>query len=288
VDSIAYITLPFQNIAEILIPKIDQVKQLGQRRFLYWQERVIPVYRLAELLENVYSLPQLIPTSKSQALSMLVCRQSDRTLALEVTINQLITEPELTIKPLEASVSASECLYGWVFSEDSRLMLAINADALLNKALTLSLTTTAAAITLPQNPPTAIAASLVPTLMVVDDSKTIRKILSLTLYQEGYRVMEAENGQKAISQLRQNSTVQLIICDVEMPEMDGLEFLFHHRQDPTLKKIPVIMLSSRGSETHQQIAMRLGARAYLTKPYVQAELLATIKAILSQTSGVVA
>jgi chemotaxis family two-component system sensor histidine kinase/response regulator PixL len=70
-----------------------------------------------------------------------------------------------------------------------------------------------------------------------------------------------------------------------MPNMNGFEFLSHRRTDPQISKIPVVMLTSRSSEKHRQLAMHLGAKHYFTKPYIEQEFLAAIKNILSQNAS---
>ncbi|MEM9245686.1 MAG: hybrid sensor histidine kinase/response regulator, partial [Cyanobacteria bacterium P01_F01_bin.153] len=97
------------------------------------------------------------------------------------------------------------------------------------------------------------------TLLVVEDSETERNILALTLEKSGFKVVQAGDGQEALEQLRQNPQVQLVISDLEMPRMGGLEFLSTRRQEPAIAKIPVMMLTSCSGKQYQQIAAGLGA-----------------------------
>ena len=127
------------------------------------------------------------------------------------------------------------------------------------------------ALSLPKN---------VHTVLVVDDSITVRQTLALTLQKADYRVLQARDGREAINQLQQNSNIDLVICDVEMPNMNGFEFLSHRRQDPQLSQAPVVMLTSRSSDKHRQLAMHLGAKNYFTKPYIEQEFLTAIKNII--------
>jgi len=111
----------------------------------------------------------------------------------------------------------------------------------------------------------------------VDDFIALRQTLALTLQKSGFRVLQAKDGLEAIEQLEKNATIQLVICDVEMPNMNGFEFLTHRRQNPNLNKTPVIMLTSRSSDKHRRLAMHLGATSYFTKPYLEREFIAAIK-----------
>jgi chemosensory pili system protein ChpA (sensor histidine kinase/response regulator) len=114
----------------------------------------------------------------------------------------------------------------------------------------------------------------------VDDSIAVRRFLALTLERGGYRVEEAKDGQDGFDRLQRGLAVQGVICDVEMPRLDGFGFLAKVKEDAHLQKIPVAMLSSRGSEKHRQHAAHLGATAYFTKPYNEQELLRSLAEIL--------
>jgi chemotaxis family two-component system sensor histidine kinase/response regulator PixL len=122
------------------------------------------------------------------------------------------------------------------------------------------------------------------TILVVDDSATLRRTLALTLQKSGYRVVQAKDGREALDRLQQTTGVKLVICDVEMPNMNGFEFLGQRRRDPDMNKVPVAMLTSRSSDKHRQLAMHLGASAYFTKPFIEQQFLSAIKNIISEHS----
>ena len=124
----------------------------------------------------------------------------------------------------------------------------------------------------------------VPTILVVDDAVSLRQTLAVSLERAGYRVLQAGDGWEAIKQLQSNSSVKLVICDIEMPNMNGFDFMNHRRQEAQLLKIPIVMLTSRSSDKHRRLAMHLGATAYFTKPYIEQGFLKAIKDILNQSS----
>lgn len=126
-----------------------------------------------------------------------------------------------------------------------------------------------------QNSETTTQSSL-RTLLVVDDSITERQTLTSILQKAGHYVVQASDGQEALEKLQQGLDVDLAICDLEMPRLNGLELLGMMSQDPSLSEIPAIVLTSRTREKYQHLAMELGARAYLTKPYLDRELLDAI------------
>ena len=134
--------------------------------------------------------------------------------------------------------------------------------------------------------PANLHANLSKTFLVVDDSITERQNLSLILERNGNQVLQAKDGLEAIELLRKSNGVDLIICDLEMPRLNGLEFLSLSHQEPALANIPIIMLTSRSQEKYKQIATELGAMAYLTKPYLDEDILAIINKVVSGNRSV--
>jgi chemotaxis family two-component system sensor histidine kinase/response regulator PixL len=120
------------------------------------------------------------------------------------------------------------------------------------------------------------------TILVVDDSVNVRRFLALTLEKVGYRVEQAKDGQDAIDRLNAGLQVQAVVCDIEMPRLDGYGFLAQMQAHAALNQIPVTMLTSRSSEKHRQLAMSLGAAAYFSKPYNEQELLQSIAKLIQQ------
>jgi CheY-like chemotaxis protein len=118
------------------------------------------------------------------------------------------------------------------------------------------------------------------TILVVDDSLTVRDFLALTLEQAGYRVELAIDGRDALEKLQAGLQVHLIICDIDMPQMDGYGFLARLLSDPAFKHLPITMLTSRTGDSDRELAMSLGARAYFSKPFNEAELLNTLKQLI--------
>jgi chemosensory pili system protein ChpA (sensor histidine kinase/response regulator) len=112
-----------------------------------------------------------------------------------------------------------------------------------------------------------------PTVLIVDDSITVRELLSMTFNKIGYRVEQARDGQEAWEKLRAGLPCDLVFCDIEMPRMDGLELLSRIQKDPHLSHLPIAMLTSRGADRHRQMAVQLGAKGYFTKPYLEESLL---------------
>lgn len=119
------------------------------------------------------------------------------------------------------------------------------------------------------------------TAMVVDDSLTVRKVTGDFLKRHGMNVVLAKHGEHAL-ELIQNQIPDIFLLDLEMPRMNGFELLERIRGDAELKHIPVIMITSRTAEKHQEKAQALGVDAYLGKPYKEVELLAEINRLTTR------
>ncbi len=113
------------------------------------------------------------------------------------------------------------------------------------------------------------------TVMNVDDSVTMRKIVTLALKSQGHSAVEAENGKQAL-ELLPASKVDAIILDINMPVMGGIEFLQEIKKQPSLSKIPVLVLTTQGEEDLKEQARALGADAFMVKPFQKEALLETL------------
>ncbi|HZW95190.1 MAG TPA: response regulator [Candidatus Eremiobacteraceae bacterium] len=106
-------------------------------------------------------------------------------------------------------------------------------------------------------------------VLIIDDSSVMRKIVERSLRQAGIdltQVVEAGNGAEALTALQENK-VDLILCDINMPVMDGLEFIKQLSGVVNAKGVPVIMITTEGSEAHVVQALSCGARGYIRKPF---------------------
>ena len=118
------------------------------------------------------------------------------------------------------------------------------------------------------------------TIMIVDDSVTVRKVTSRFLEREGYRVITAKDGVDAV-QLLQEEQPTLMLLDIEMPRMDGFEVARQVRSSDRLQSLPIIMITSRTGDKHREKAMSIGVNHYMGKPYQEDVLLSVIKDLLA-------
>ena len=116
-------------------------------------------------------------------------------------------------------------------------------------------------------------------ILAVDDSITVRKMIEFALKSRGYTVLAANDGLEAVKLLELN-TVDLIVLDINMPNLDGLSFLKLVRERADWKALPILMLTTEGQEADRDRAMELGASAYMVKPFRPTELLSQVGALL--------
>jgi two-component system, chemotaxis family, sensor histidine kinase and response regulator PixL len=306
------IAFPSDSIEEIIVPKANQMHKSGTQRFLYWRGQAVPTYRLADLLDYGCPLPDVLPskalgsvnTPADWALPLLIIRQENQYWALEV--DRLVTEQELVVKPFGIAINPPPYIYGCTILGDGSLIPVIEGNSLIENSLEgnstngrrrniglgdingagesgeVQIESSEIEITPPEETSVSGMQISIPRILVVDDSAALRRTLAFSLQKAGYRVLQAKDGREALQQLQQGTTVDLVICDVEMPNMNGFEFLGQRRREASIKNIPVAMLTSRSNDKHRRLAMQLGASAYFSKPYVEQEFLIAIKDMITQ------
>lgn len=213
----------------------------------------------------------------------MVLRSANAFIALEV--DQVIGEQEIVIKQLEGPVPKPTGIAGATVLGDGRVMPI--ADVLELIDLSMGRVRRDPAVSLwsqtDDDRPVVVetSAQAEPTVLIVDDSITVRELLKMSFNKVGYRVEQARDGQEAWEKLRSGLPCDLVFCDIEMPRMDGLELLSRMQKDSVLCQVPIAMLTSRGADRHRQMAVDLGAKGYFTKPYLEEMLLDAAQRMLN-------
>lgn len=114
-------------------------------------------------------------------------------------------------------------------------------------------------------------------VLVVDDSRTVREQIGLLLGQAGYEVIEAEDGAEGLNTITTDRSVGLVICDVNMPRMNGLEMIEQVKRDTQNAGLPIIMLTSEGQPSLIERAKKAGAKGWIVKPFKADLLLAAVR-----------
>ena len=198
------------------------------------------------------------------ALPVLLVRNRDKLAAVQV--DTLIGSREITVKTLSQKFNPVAGVTGATILGDGKVVTILDLTDLIEKRQ--------------QGESKRWARDVVSTLddsnlckaLVVDDSVTVRKVTSRLLERQEIKVFTAKDGQDALEQM-ETLAPDFVLLDVEMPRVDGFEVLERMRRDERLKDIPVVVISSRSGEKHQNRAKALGASAFLGKPYQDEHLL---------------
>jgi two-component system, chemotaxis family, chemotaxis protein CheY len=118
------------------------------------------------------------------------------------------------------------------------------------------------------------------TIMVVDDSASVRQMVSFTIKNCGYDVIEASDGADALAKMNGSSSVSMIITDLNMPNIDGIGLIRKVRINPSYKFVPIIMLTTESQEARKAEGKQAGATGWIIKPFKPEQLAAVVKKVL--------
>jgi len=217
------------------------------------------------------------PTPKLQGITkplpVLLVRGTEHTVALQV--DSLVGSREVVVKALGPQLAKVSGLSGATILGDGSVVIILDLVALIRADFAQQLDQRARGVDMAQKE------ERVTTVMVVDDSVTVRKVTSRLLERQGFEVVTAKDGVDAITQL-QEVVPDIMLLDIEMPRMDGFEVATQVRHDPRLAHVPIIMITSRTGEKHRDRAFSIGVNRYMGKPFQETELLRAIGELLKQ------
>jgi len=211
---------------------------------------------------------------KKKWLPMLLVRSGEHRVALQV--DDLMGNRQIVVKSVGPQLSSVRWITGGTILGDGRVALILDVNALVRTVVVQPLAQI-------EEPQPEQAVSTAPTIMVVDDSITVRKVTARLLERHNMNVITAKDGVDAVEQL-QDQIPDLMLLDIEMPRMDGFEVARHMRNSPHLEGIPIIMITSRTGDKHRNLAFKLGVKGYLGKPYQEIDLLRDINALLAEAA----
>jgi chemosensory pili system protein ChpA (sensor histidine kinase/response regulator) len=187
-------------------------------------------------------------------------------------VDEIIGNREIVVKTLGKQLSQVKSLAGASILADGSVVLILDIGGLIRQSLGSSVKVVYQAAA--EKP-----ARLRDTVMVVDDSITMRRVASKLLERHNYEVITAKDGVDALAQL-QDVRPDVILLDIEMPRMDGFELATHMRNEASFSQIPIIMITSRTGEKHRDRALEIGVTNYMGKPYQEEELIENIQSAL--------
>jgi chemosensory pili system protein ChpA (sensor histidine kinase/response regulator) len=273
------LAIPMDAVEEILHIQASQIHMAGNQLMLLWREEFIRLVRLQDLVKyaTVQSdAPSPTPITQDH-IPVLILAANENVIA--IAVEKLLGQQEIVVKALPAPLSKPKGIAGNTILGDGRVVTILDVDDLICEFTPQS--STAVTVDDRRSQILAPVPTTQPQILVVDDSYTIRQLLTLTLTRARYRVIQAKDGQDALEKLQNGLSCNLIIADIEMPRMDGFQLLQAIKSNSQFAAIPVAILTSRSGTKHRQMGMDLGASAYFTKPYSEAQLLEAIAKLLS-------
>lgn len=277
------IAFPTDVIEEMSVLEADRVIQTAGSEAIGWQGSLVQLVRLGEWLK--FHCPRQMEGLETPPVinvpTILVVNQGAQMVALQV--DRCWGEQEVAIRRVEGNLPMPAGFSNCTILGDGRVVPLVNVPDLLHWLAAAPAPTTPMLPTAPVvlTLASAVAIDRKPTILVVDDSINVRRLLALTLEKAGYEVAQAKDGEDALEKLSTGLPVQAVICDIEMPRLDGYGFLARVKAMPAFEQIPVAMLTSRSGDKHRQLAMSLGATAYFSKPYNEQTLLQTLERLVA-------
>ena len=246
--------LPMGNVITVLDRSVPE-HVIESRPTVMVGERAVPLAPLAAVLG--------VDAGAADG-PVVVLAGLDRTVALRV--DSIGAQREILVNAVPAIVPANDLVVGASAEPDGSILLVLDAEAIIEGAVSWRAHPVAAARAARHAAADAPAPAVVhrARILVVDDALTVRELQRTILERAGYHVTVAVDGRDALGRLAEE-TFDLVLTDVEMPELDGLELVRLLRADPALADMPVVVLTSRGSDEDKRAGMEAGADAYVVK-----------------------
>ncbi len=289
-------------IAQVVLVRVAGRRYAVPAGMVEQVRRYRPAVLLAALTDGMIEIPpvgaivlrpltQLLGEETTPHLArqtpVVLLRSGDDRLA--IAVDEVSSSQEVVVKSVGVQVARLAGILGATILGNGEIVLIVNPVQLITRApeppavfdVAPDARDEAKAAQKRIDHVTELSTSTVPTVMVVDDSLTVRRVTQRLLERQGYTVLLAKDGVDALRQL-QDVTPDIMLVDIEMPRMDGYDLTRNVRGNKGTAEIPIIMITSRTAEKHRSMAFELGVNEYLGKPYQEDELLKFIKQYLAE------
>ena len=253
-----------EGVARIARAELENMLSQSEPSYEYGEQ----VYRFRHLGMYLGGQSATLPEDDSFVPVILV-RAGEHSAAL--LTDEMLASQEIVVKSVGPQLSGIQGISGATILGDGSIVLILDINALVRTGAPVAELRSAAPAPADERP----------LAMVVDDSITVRRVMEKFLERNGLRVITARDGLDAISVL-QEAKPDIILLDIEMPNMDGYEFATHVRNDDRVADVPIIMITSRTGDKHRARAIEIGVNDYLGKPYQETELLEAIRRLLEE------
>jgi chemosensory pili system protein ChpA (sensor histidine kinase/response regulator) len=253
-----------EGVVRIARAELEALLAESEPRYEYGEE----TYRFRHL--GMYLGGQSAQLAEDESfVPVILVRAGEHSAAL--LTDEMIASQEIVVKSVGPQLAGIRGISGATILGDGSIVLILDINALVRAG--------APVVELKNAAPTPTDTR--PLALVVDDSITVRRVTERFLERNGMRAMTAKDGIDAISVL-QEAKPDIILLDIEMPNMDGYEFATHVRNDERFAGVPIIMITSRVGDKHRARAIEIGVNDYLGKPYQDSQLLEAMRRLLEE------
>jgi two-component system, chemotaxis family, sensor histidine kinase and response regulator PixL len=275
--------VPVHSIKEVINYDAATITKSRHQESLAWNQRSVDLIRPQQHFS--FQRPgkpfEMSGTAKIQHPTVLIFEEEDKLAG--IYLEKYWQEQEVVIRTVITSISLFPGFTGSTVLGDGRVIPLIEPSAFykgLLKQQRASFATSSISPIPTHTARTAFQLTETSTILIVDDSVHVRRYLAGFLERNGYRVEEAKDGQDAVDKLKAGLQPQAVICDVEMPRLDGYGVLSEVKSEPKFADLPIAMLTSRSNDKHRNLALKLGAAAYFSKPFNEQEMLQTLASLI--------
>ena len=259
--------IPANSIRELVPLNSAAIATAENLKYLSWNQREIPLVEIEKTLSYRRSTKNITLTGSPAIDRTMALVIKDEKLSAALQIDRFWHEQESTVRSIDSPLPLAPGVVSSIVFGDGKVIPLVDPVLLIEECLSNSI------VEPDRDDFVETEQTSATTILVVDDSINVRRYLSLTLEKAGYRVEQAKDGREAVDKLLGGLAVNGVICDIEMPKLDGYGVLEEIKERPEFADLPIAMLTSRSNEKHRKVAMNLGASAYFSKPYNEQELL---------------
>ncbi len=256
--------IPSHNVAQALAPGLGEFIEMGGVVSFHYGKSVHAVHLLSELLG--LAADERVAAGDYEQKSVLLIRGEDGIVA--VLVDKILDARDLFVKGMGKYVKQVRGVSGASILGDGTVVPFIDIPELLRQPVRILGTDKGSGHAIPVHKPFSV--------LIVDDSLSVRKSLSQLIGDAGYQATTAKDGFEAIEVIR-SAKPDVLITDLEMPNMNGLELAAHVRAEAQTKSLPIIMVTSRYTDKHREQAKSAGVDVFMTKPYSETELLSHVR-----------
>jgi chemosensory pili system protein ChpA (sensor histidine kinase/response regulator) len=265
--------LPLADVIQVVNLDPKAIEYLGDTQVIRLDGSVLPIVPLGEKL----GLPNLSDQTENR-VPVVVAQASDKYVVF--VVDELLGGREVVVKTLGTHLRHVHGITGSTLMGDGSIVLILNVSELVHEKKRRPSRKSANRLT------QASRANEAFEILVVDDSFSVRRVVANLVKSAGWQPILAKNGLEALDIVqRARRLPDLILLDVEMPQMDGYELTSTLRAQDAYQQLPIVMLTSRAGEKHRRKAFEVGATEYLVKPYQDVTLVELVRRLVVQARG---